>query len=80
MTTVQINLPDELALNAQQAGLLTPEAIEAMLREQLKKQAGDALRAMWRRAPEEEVTPHIEQLIDEAIQTVRTGQHTRTIS
>ena len=30
MTTVQIQLPDELAQDAQAAGLLTPEAIAAI--------------------------------------------------
>jgi hypothetical protein len=36
MTTVQINLPDQLAQEAQRAGLLSPSAIERWLREQLK--------------------------------------------
>lgn len=80
MTTVQINLPDELAQNAQQAGLLTPEALEAMLREQLKKQASDALRAMWHRAPQEELTAEQEQLIDEAVQAVRSESRKRMAS
>jgi hypothetical protein len=57
MTTVHINLPDDLAQNAQQAGLLQPEAIETMLRAQLKRQAGDALQALWAQAPEESLTP-----------------------
>lgn len=72
MTTVQIQLPDQLAQDAQAAGLLTPEAMAAMLREQLKKQAGENLRAMWAREPQEAFTPEIEQTIDEAVQTVRT--------
>lgn len=80
MTTVQINLPDELAQNAQQAGLLTPEALETMLREQLKKQASEGLRAMWARAPQEELTPEIERLIDEAVQTTRAEQRKRAAS
>jgi post-segregation antitoxin (ccd killing protein) len=37
MTTVQIQLPDELAQDAQAAGLLTSEAMAAMLREQLRR-------------------------------------------
>ena len=36
MTTVEITLPDGLAKEAQQAGLLTPEALETMLRERLR--------------------------------------------
>ncbi len=71
MTTVQVELPDMLAQSAQAAGLLTPQALEAMLREQLKRQAGDALRTMWACAPAEELTPEIEQMIDEQVQAVR---------
>jgi hypothetical protein len=41
-----IDLPDELASKAKAAGLLNSEAIERLLREQLRKQAGQELRAM----------------------------------
>jgi hypothetical protein len=57
MTTIQIALPDELAQEAREAGLLTPEAIEQMLREQLRKHASEELRAMCGRMPAEELTP-----------------------
>lgn len=43
MTTVQITLPDQLAQEAQRAGLLTSEIIERMLREQLRAQHTDEL-------------------------------------
>ena len=43
MTTVQITLPDQLAREAQNAGLLTSATIERMLREQLKTQRVDEL-------------------------------------
>lgn len=36
MTTVQITLPDQLAQEAQRAGLLAPDKVEQMLREQLR--------------------------------------------
>lgn len=74
MTTVQIQLPDQLAQEAQAAGLLTPEAMAAMLREQLKKQAGEDLRAMWARMPKEELTPEIEQMIVDEVRAVRDGR------
>jgi hypothetical protein len=45
MTTVQIELPDELALKAEQAGLLSPEALEQLLRQQLRARSLDELRA-----------------------------------
>ncbi len=71
MTTIQINLPDQLAQEAQRAGLLTEEAIEAMLREQLKKQAGEKLRTSWASLPVEELTPEIEQEIVDEVRAVR---------
>lgn len=51
MTTLKLTLPDDLAQRAQSAGLLTSEAIESMLCEQLKKRAGGNLRALWARMP-----------------------------
>lgn len=36
MTTIQLTLPDQLAQEAQRAGLLSPESLEKWLREQLK--------------------------------------------
>jgi hypothetical protein len=74
MTTVQIQLPDDLAQDAQAAGLLTPEAMAAMLREQLHKQAGESLRTMWERMPPEELTPEIEQMIDDEVRATRAEQ------
>ena len=45
MTTLELtlNLPDGLAKEAQDAGLLTPEAIEQMLKRELKRRAGELL-------------------------------------
>lgn len=51
MTTVEIQLPDQLAKEAQRAGLLTSDSMERMLREQLKAQHVDELiKAMDRMA------------------------------
>jgi hypothetical protein len=43
MTTVQITLPDQLAQEAQSAGLLSPARMERLLRDQLKAQRVDEL-------------------------------------
>jgi hypothetical protein len=43
MTTVQITLPDQLAQEAQNAGLLSPARLERLLRDQLKAQRVDEL-------------------------------------
>ena len=71
MTIVQITVPDELAQTAANAGLLSPDAMEAMLREQLRRRAGDERRAMWRRMAQEALTPEIEQEIVDDVRKVR---------
>jgi hypothetical protein len=43
MTNVTVSLPDELARQAQSAGLLRPEAIETLLREAMQKRQVDQL-------------------------------------
>lgn len=51
MTTVEITLPDQLAEEARRAGLLSPPAVEAWLREQLRiRQADDLFAAIDRMA------------------------------
>jgi hypothetical protein len=77
MTTIQIQLPDDLVQDAQAAGLLNPEAIERLLRERLRRQAGDALRSMWTRMPSEELTPEIEEMINGEVQAVRAERRQR---
>lgn len=79
MTTVQIQLPDDLAQDAQAAGLLTPEALERLLREQLRKQAGERLHEAWQRLPDE-LTPEIEQMIDEEVRAARAERRKRNAS
>ena len=43
MTTVKITLPDQLAQDAQRAGLLSEAAMEKLLREQLQGRRRDEL-------------------------------------
>jgi hypothetical protein len=43
MTNITFSLPDELAQQAQSAGLLRPDAIERLLREAMKKRQVDQL-------------------------------------
>ena len=55
MTTIEISLPDQLAEQAAKAGLLLPESIERLLREQLKAAARISLQeAMERMSAVEE--------------------------
>jgi hypothetical protein len=43
MTNITVSISDELARQAQSAGLLRPEAIEQLLREAMKKRQVDKL-------------------------------------
>ena len=79
MTTIQIELSDELAQHAEAAGLLTPEAMERILREQLRQQAGSSLHDRWgRMSPDEKLSPAIEEMINEAVQAARADQRRLT--
>jgi len=71
MTTVQINLPDELAQKAATAGLLSAEAMEAMLQEQLRRRAGETLQAMWQSGPKDDLPPETEQEIADEVRKAR---------
>ena len=57
--------------------LLSADAMEAMLREQLRRRSGEALQTMWQRMPQEELTPEVEQEIVEEVRKVRAerGMH-----
>ncbi len=77
MTTVQIELPDQLAQQARNAGLLSPQKMEAMLRAQLRREAFEGLRAMHERLPSEELTPELEQEIDEVVREERAERRRR---
>jgi hypothetical protein len=72
MTTVQITLPDELAQEAQRAGLLSPARLEQWLREQLKAQCVDELFvAMERMAAVDEPPPMSPEEVAAAVKAVR---------
>ena len=43
MKNITVSLPEELAKQAQSAGLLRPEALEFLLREEMKKRRVDQL-------------------------------------
>jgi hypothetical protein len=79
MTTIQLTLPDDLARKATEAGLLSAEAIQEMLREQLRRRAGETLREMGSRMPDEVLTPEIEQEIADAVRAYRTEQRSRRV-
>jgi hypothetical protein len=66
MTTVQIDLPDQLAHEAQRAGLLDPATLERILREYLNSRKTDELfAAMDRMAALEEPAMTPEEVSEE---------------
>lgn len=79
MTTIQLTLPDDLAKKATEAGFLSADAIQEMLREQLLRRAGESLREIRSRVPREEMTPEIEQEIADAVQAYRVERRSRRV-
>ena len=74
MTTVQITLPDALAQEAANAGLLAPEKIERILRERLRQERIERMkmaRATLAAQPMEPMTP---EEINAEINAYRTEQ------
>ena len=57
MTTVQIELPEELARRAREAGLLAPESIERVLREALRREAFEELLSVAERVEAAGIPP-----------------------
>lgn len=77
MTTVQITLPDQLAAEAQRAGLLAPARIEQLLREQLKMQrVEDLFEAMAQADTVDEPVMTPEQVAEE-IRAMRAERRAR---
>ena len=81
MTTVQITLPDQLAIEAQRAGLLSAETIERILRAQLKAQHVDELfQAIDKMAASEPSTAMSPEEIAEDIRAMRAERRARNAS
>jgi len=79
MATIQLTLPDDLAKKATEAGLLSADAIQEMLREQLLRRASETLREIRSRVPREEMTAEIEEEIAEAVQAYRVERRARRV-
>ena len=71
MTTLEIKLPDSLAREAKEAGLLTPEAVETMLRERLRAQRIGELRDAVRQMTAAGDAPLTMEEIESEIQAYR---------
>ena len=72
--TIELELPERLVEEARNAGLLAPEAIEAMLREQLRKRGIDELFEMADRLAAVDLTPMTEEEVQAEVDAVRAGR------
>jgi len=73
MTTleVKLSLPDSLAKEAQQAGLLAPEALEKLIAEALRRKAFDDLLAVADRVEDAGIPPMSMEEINAEIEAYR---------
>lgn len=80
MTTLELklNLPERLAQDAQAAGLLTPEAVAELLRDELKRRAGERLKESLRKIDQTNLPPLSAQDIQTEIDSVRIECRRRT--
>ena len=72
MTTIQIELPDATAQAARAAGLLTPQALDRLLTEAIRRQqAMDALLSIADRVAEAGIEPMSMDEINAEVQAMR---------
>lgn len=74
MTTVQIILSDQLAQEAAKAGLLSPEKIEALLRQQLRAERIERMQAVRAKLAADPLPPMTPEEIQAEIAAYRTEQ------
>ena len=76
MTTVEVtlNLPDQVAQEAQRAGLLSDEAISRLIEEAVRREAGKRLLDAMARLREANMPPLTEEEIAEEVAAVRAGR------
>ncbi|MFT4255812.1 MAG: hypothetical protein QM599_02415 [Pseudoxanthomonas sp.] len=75
MTTVQFTLPDELARQAETAGLLSSDAIGRLLEDALRRNAGEKLTDLWAKLDALNLPPLSEEEIQAEIAAARADLH-----
>jgi len=68
---LKLNLPDDLALRAQSAGLLTEQAIQELLEDAMRRQAGQTLLESVREIQALAIPPMSDDQIMEEVRAVR---------
>ncbi len=71
MTKIEIKLPDELAKRAKSAGLLSDSAIQELLEEAMRRQAGRELLDVAKRIQAAGIEPMSMEEIDAEVKAVR---------
>lgn len=71
MTTIEISLPDEVALRARTAGLLSDSAIQDLLEDAMRHRAGRALMAIARTMYDAAIPPMSMEEIDAEVKAFR---------
>lgn len=78
MTTIQIELPEATAQAAREAGLLTPQALERLLNEALRrKQAADSLLSVADRVAAAGIEPMSMEEINAEVKAARAARKQR---
>lgn len=82
MTTLEfrLNLPDELAQRAKEAGLLTERAIEQLLADAVRREAGRKLLAISDRLRAADIPPMTDEEIVAEVKAVRAKRKARDAS
>lgn len=79
MTTFQIELPDTTAQAARAAGLLTPQALDRLLNEALRKrEAANSLLSIAQRVEAAGIAPMSMQEINAEVKAARAARHQGT--
>ncbi|HYG75562.1 MAG TPA: hypothetical protein VEK08_11215 [Planctomycetota bacterium] len=82
MTTVAIQLPDDLAQRAEAAGLLDPKTLEGIVREEIRRRLGAQLLETQTRVNAKGIAtmslPDIQAEVN-AVRTERQGRHARSL-
>ncbi len=79
MTTLEITLPDGLAKEAKDAGLLAPEAIEALLREAVRQRRIDRLFEIKKELRTSGIAPMTAEEIEAEIRAARDEARRRAV-
>jgi len=71
MTVIQVDLPDETAKAARAAGLLTPAALERLLKEAMRRQAANSLLELARDVQTAGIEPMTMEEINAEVKAAR---------